>query len=109
MREKVAGERREMTRGGESNEISWRTESCLCCGCVGLWHDDLGQKIKITLPGITTLLWRLLLLLLELEEDTYIPVCFFFDTRRVSYFPLLALCFTQRERIFFKLPVCRSP
>lgn len=26
--------------------FSWRTEWCLCCGCVGLWHDDLGQKIK---------------------------------------------------------------
>lgn len=75
VREKVAGERREMTlqRWKESCMFSWRTESCVCCGCVGLWHDDLGQNRKITLPGITTLL-RCLLLLLDLEED----MCFFF-------------------------------
>lgn len=68
MREKVAGEHREMTRGGQSGDFSWRTERCLCCCCVGLWHDDLGEKMKITLPGITTLLQCLLLLLLELER-----------------------------------------
>lgn len=68
MREKVAGEHREMTRGGQGSDFSRRTERRLCCCCVGLWHDDLGEKIKITLPGITTLLQCLLLLPLELER-----------------------------------------
>lgn len=68
--------------------FSWRTESCVCCGCVGLWHDDLGQNRKITLPGITTLL-RCLLLLLDLEED----MCFFFNTCVTLFFnALLNIC-----------------
>ena len=82
-------ERDDERRGGQSGELSWRTARCNCCGRVGLWHDDLGQIMKITLPGITTLLrcplLLLLLLLLELEEDTDIPVCFF-QPRRVSHF-----------------------
>lgn len=50
--------------------------------CVGLWHDDLGEKMKITLPGITTLLRCLLLLLLEPERiHSY---CFFFLTQGKS-------------------------
>lgn len=34
----------------------------LGCRCACLWRDDLGEKMKITLPGITTLpQWRPLL------------------------------------------------
>lgn len=60
MRGKVSGER---------ERDAGRTERRPCCGCEGLWHDDLGQKTKITLPGITTLLQCPLQLLLE--EDTW--------------------------------------
>lgn len=70
---------------GRAVSLSWRTLWCLCCGCVGLWHDDLGQKVKITLPGITTLLWCLLLLL-GLEEDMYLYL---------TLLLLPALCFTH--------------
>lgn len=99
---KVAGERREMTRGeerrgGQSSERSWRTARCHCRGRVGLWHDDLGQIMKITLPGITTLLrCPLLLLLLELEEDTDIPASFFSAKESVTlFFTPLVVRFTH--------------
>ena len=107
-------ERDDERSGGQSGELSWRTARCHCCGRVGLWHDDLGQIMKITLPGITALLWcqllLLLLLLLELEEDTDVPVSFFFGQGECHAFPRPAhvLLLTCLREDFSRLPVCRS-
>lgn len=51
--ERLERERKSSRRKGEGWQeegrgvsFPWRTEWCLCRGCVGLWHDDLGQKMK---------------------------------------------------------------
>lgn len=104
-KKKRAGERREMTRRRGERVFSWRkVELCLCCGCVGLWHDDLGRKIKITLPGITTLL-QCSLLLLDLDEVTFLFVSaclvLFKQTREEFFFKAASLSAGSRHKKVF--------
>lgn len=75
-------------------------ELCLCCGCVGLWHDDLGQKIKSHCQGLLHCYgahcW------LELEGDPY------FQTLYLRFKTLAEECteLNERRAVFRSVDYC---